>query len=204
MKLFIDANHDRAVANSLSISCIIFTFISMVVHCKFGKQPFVATHSTYYEFRTFYIATMMADHILWIKEFASVDLLKPIRGLGDNRPTLDIIQNNSLTSQVKHITVIILYIYEQLNLHKIRSDNISTQIQPYDIVTKTISFPLLEKLTTSVVYAYTPLRILIVILSLTSIFMMFFGPCTQPIFDHINLPLLQTYYHFIIIVYSFL
>ena len=63
MGLFPYADHGRAVSDIRSISWILFTFLGITVHCKFGKQPFIDTHSTDSEARDFYIVTKMEEYI---------------------------------------------------------------------------------------------------------------------------------------------
>ena len=44
LELFIYSDHTCALADRISVSCTLFTFLSMVEHCNSLKQPYIATH----------------------------------------------------------------------------------------------------------------------------------------------------------------
>ena len=59
--------------------------------------------------------------------------LELIYGLGGIQPNIDIIQSNKIILGVKPISVLIRYNQKQFNIQKIKPDNISILIQPYDM-----------------------------------------------------------------------
>ena len=110
----VDTEHAHIIADRRSIQCILFAFDGVTVHLKFGERPCIVTHSTDSGFDAFYIAIKMAEYFCLILAFIGIEFLEPIRGLDDTQPTIDIIQMNRNTSQVRHITVPISYIHKKV------------------------------------------------------------------------------------------
>ena len=144
-ELFVYDYYSRDVADLCSISCIIFTSLGITNHCKVSNKTFIVTHSTESEVCTFYIVTKMENYLRQILELIGVEFHETISGLKGSQLTIDIIQDNLITYQVKHIAVTIGYINEQFDIHKTRLANILTHINPMTWVKKPLSGPLHER-----------------------------------------------------------
>lgn len=145
LEMFPDANHARGVDDRRSITSIIFTLLGVAIHWKVNKQPALAVHSTDAEIRAFYLGTKLAEYIRQILEHMGVQMTKPIRGLEDSQPTIDIIKANRVTSRVKHIAVPVAYIHEKYDAKLVTPEHIKTTIQPADMSTKPVSGPVLQR-----------------------------------------------------------
>ena len=134
----------------------------------------------------------MAEYIQKILEFLGVVFLEPISGLEYIHPTISIIQDNKITSWVKHIAVPISCIHGQFDIQKIWPTKILTHIQPSVMGERVKSLSMvffLNKISLkSMVYASTHMITLIIFIRLVSIFTLCIGPHSPKIFDQTTLP----------------
>ena len=63
----------------------------------------------------------------------------------DIQPNIEVIRENRLTIQVKHIAAPIHYVHEKYALLTIYTNKFKTTIQPADIGNKISTYPLLER-----------------------------------------------------------
>ena len=134
----------------------------------------------------------MAEYIQRILEFLGVVFLEPISGLDYIHPTISIIQDNKITSWVKHIAVPISCIHGQFDIQKIWPTKILTHIQPSVMGERVKSLSMvffLNKISLkSMVHAYNHMKTLIIFIRLVSIFTLCIGPHSPKIFDQTTLP----------------
>ena len=75
LELFVDDDHARAVSDSCSISCILFTLLGVDVNWKVGKQPCIVTPYTNSEVHAFCIVTKIKSISLIFYNFLASSLL---------------------------------------------------------------------------------------------------------------------------------
>jgi hypothetical protein len=132
----VDADHAQDIKTRKSVSCVIAAIHGVIVHWITAKQTCVAAHSTDAEMRAIYTAIRVNKYLRCVLQFIRHDMTKSTTTCEDNKAALDIMATGHITSRVKHITVPIAIIHEELKNGNAKGEKISGKLNPEDLGTK--------------------------------------------------------------------
>jgi hypothetical protein len=142
--VFDDADHAADQRTRRSLSSIMTTLLGVLVDYKCEQQSCMALHSTDAETIATFAGAKKADYYYNIAQFLEMEGAgRPITIYQDSQPCIDICTSGATSNRVKHITIPVLWIYEQYLKKRIDFEHIPTALQPADPGTKATSAPVL-------------------------------------------------------------
>ena len=139
----VDSDHARDNCTRRSCHNIITLTSNVGIDWKVEQHKYIALHSTDSETRGAFATTKKGLSLQDVAEFLGFNgndfCLLPI--YKDSQPCIDILQAKTVTSYVKHITVPIHFIHDQIFLERIVIQKIGTNLNLADSGTKPNSSP---------------------------------------------------------------
>ena len=109
-------------------------------YSKSGKQPLMATSSTYAELRALYSLTVDIMYVIHLMNELGRPLELPCIILEDNQPVIDITKDlSSRTNKCKHFLMLVHYIREQIHAGFIALQKVHTTDNIADVLTKIVT-----------------------------------------------------------------